>query len=152
MWFLAIFLKKKLFISEMTQNGEKSFPTKVSKICLATFAGTVFRHFESFLRKIAFFQKYGQKSHFSLKLPPFWVTKSKKLKIKKNSRWKKFYLWWNFIFTNFWINLTIFEEEDRFFAFFHFLVKNATFFNFDPVWGQKNKFLKKSNFLQNFVV
>ena len=54
----------------------------------------------------------------------------------KNPRDTKFYLLGNFNFTNFGINLIIFEEEDSFFAFF---AKNRNFFQFFVIdSGSKN--------------
>ena len=62
--------------------------------------------------------KSREKWHFLVKLPPFWAKKiGKTQKFQKMAR-EKFYLLENFNLTNFGLNLTIFEKEDSFLAFF----------------------------------
>ena len=58
----------------------------------------------------------------------------------KNPPHRRFYSLGNFNFTNFGVNLTIFEEEDSFLAFFAFFAKNRNFFQFFATVGRKIHF------------
>ena len=100
-----------------------------------------------------FLPKKWRKIEKSLKLPPFWAKKWGKTQNIKNPYWQKFYLLGNFIFPNFGVNMTIFEEEDRFFVIFWFFGKNRNFFRFWPPTGPKKTFWrKKFLFLQILMI
>ena len=102
------------------------------------------------MRNLFFFAEKSRKMAFLVKLTSFWAKKIGKTKKFKNPPREKFYLMGNFNFTNFGVNLTIFEEEDSFFAFFAFFAKNRNFFQFFVIPGRKIHFFWKKNFHAKF--
>ena len=91
------------------------------------------------MRNFAFFAKKWRKISFFAKIAAIFGHKIGKTQNFKNPQCEKFYILGNFNLANFGVNLTIFEEEDRFFVFFSFFGKNRNFFGNFPADDSKKK-------------
>ena len=87
-----------------------------------------------------FLPKNGEKSNFSLKLTPFWVIKSKKLKISKIPNVKSFIYWGTSIWPILGSIWPFLKKKIDFSCFSRFLVKIATFLEISPPTTQKKFF------------
>ena len=145
------FSEKKREIPENWPNKwGKSFPRKVAKMDLKYFLGKLFPYFWVIFLEFRVFWRHmaknGPKSHFWLKLPPFWAKKMGKTKNFKNLRGTKFYLLGTLFFQilgSIWPFLKKKIGFSRFSDFLRFSAKNRNFFTFLPMTRRKMKFLKK---------
>ena len=125
------FLAKNTKFKKNTAKIGKTLSWKILEIKFRNFSRKAFfLFFGQFFGISCFLQKNSAKIQFFAKNATILGEKMGKTQNFKNSSIQKFYLLGNFIFPNCGVNMTIFEEEDRFFVIFWFFGKNRNFFRF----------------------